>query len=117
MGAAGHAPDIGQSEEQDRARERAKEEVLDRSLGGVRVVAREAGQHVPGQNHQLQGDEEEQQVRRAGDEHRSGDREDEDRRELGHRKPARFQVVSREQDGQGRDGHEQEVQKDGQVVQ
>jgi hypothetical protein len=114
---AGHAPDIGQAEEQDRARERAEQEVLDRALGRVGVVAGEAGQHVAGQDHQLQGDEEEQQIVEPATSIAAGDGEDEDRRELGDGQAARLQVVAREQDRQGRDRHEQHVEEDGQVVQ
>ena len=73
---AGDAPDVGKAEQQDRARERPEQEVLDRALGGVRVAAGEAGEDVAGQNHQLQAHEEEKQVGGTGDQHRPSDGEE-----------------------------------------
>ena len=50
------------------------------------------------------------------EQHRAADGEQQRGRELGHRQAARLQVVGREEDGQQRDGHEQQVQEDGQLV-
>ena len=55
------------------------------------------GQQVARQDHQLEAEEEQQQVGRADDEHRAGHREDQHGRELGDRQAARQEVVGREQ--------------------
>ena len=113
---AGQAPDEGDAEQEDRRAERAEQEVLDRAFGGIGVGLVEGGQQVAGQDHQLEPEEQHQQVARRRDQHRAGHREDEDRGELGDRQAARDQVVGAEGDGQRDGGHEQQIEEGGQVI-
>ena len=75
-----------------------EQEVLDRALGRVRVGLVVAGQQVARQHHQLEAEEQQQQVGRAGEEHRAAHREDEHDRELGDRQ-ARAAAGSRARTG------------------
>ena len=95
------APGEGEPEQEDRRTERAEEEVLDRALGRVAVGLVIASEHVARQDHELEGDEQDEQVGRAGDEHRPGHREQQDDRELRERaarvargSPARTRCVN-----------------------
>ena len=115
-GRAREAPDEGQAEEEDRARERAEEEVLDGALGRERVPLVIPRQQVARDDHELEAHEEDEEVGRRGHDHRAGEGEHEDGRELGHRQAARDQVVRPEEDRQGRDRDEDEVKVRRQVV-
>ena len=115
-GGTGQAPDEGEPEQEDGRTERAEQEVLDGAFGRIRVGLVEARQQVAGQDHQLEAEEQQQEVRRGRDEHRAGHREDEDRCEFRDRQPARDQVVRSEQDRHHDDRDEQEVEEGGQRV-
>ena len=113
---AGVAEHEGQAEEEDGARERAQQEVLDGALGGEPVALGEAGQQVARQHQQLEAQEEDEQVLAAGDEHAAADGEEQRGRELGQRQPPRRQVVGREEQGQQADADEHHVEEDGEQV-
>ncbi len=110
-GRAGQAPDEGEPEQEDRRAERAEEEVLDRALGRIAVGLVVRREHVARQDHELEAQEEQQQVGRGREQHRPGHREDEDDGELGDGEAARFQVVGGEDDRQAGDRHEQQVEE------
>ena len=61
--------------EEERARERAEQEVLERRLGGRRRVAADAGEHVDRERQHLEREEDDEQVRRRRHQHHAGDGE------------------------------------------
>src|SRR6476646_2388646 len=115
-GGPGQAPHEREAEQEDRRAERSQEEVLDRALRRIRVGLVVRREQIPGEDHQLQTQEQDEKVRRRRDEHRAGHGEDENGRELGDREVARQQVVGREEDRQHDDRDEQHVEERGERV-
>ena len=75
--------------EEERARERAEQEVLERRLGRRRRVAADAGQHVDRERQHLEREEDDQQVGRRRHQHHAGEREQHQRVVLAARAAAR----------------------------
>ena len=73
--AAGDAVGERDAVEEERARERAEQEVLERRFGRRRRVAPDAGQHVDRERQDLEREEDDQQVGRRRHQHHAGDRE------------------------------------------
>ena len=69
----------GDAVEEERARERAEQEVLERRLGRPRIVAPDAGQHVDGDRQDLERDEDHQQIVGGRHHDHAGDREQDER--------------------------------------
>ena len=69
------------------------------------------GEDVAGQDEQLEADEEDEQVLPAREQHRAAQREQQRRAELGHRQPARHEVVGREEDRQQADRQDERVEQ------
>ena len=61
--------------EEERAREGAEQEVLERRLGARGDVAADAGQHVDRERQDLEREEDDQQIGRRRHQHHAGDRE------------------------------------------
>ncbi len=69
VGQAGPAVDQRDTEQEECARERAQQEILDGTLAGAEVPAVRAGEHVDRHGHQLEADEDHHQVARSGEHH------------------------------------------------
>ena len=81
-----------QAEGEDRRREGAGDEVLDRRLAGARVAPQVAGEHVGGQRHELERDEEGDDVGAHDHADHAGDDEQEQAVELAARRLAPRQI-------------------------
>jgi hypothetical protein len=122
---AGGAVDQRHAVQEQPARERAHQEVLERGLVAAQLAAVEAGQHVDRDAHQLEAEEQHQQVRRRHQQHHAGGGQqqqpvelavlDLDLGEVFERQPAREQRAHGDQgDRVGREAIEPDARRLGQ---
>jgi hypothetical protein len=71
----GRAVDERDAVQQEARREGAEQEVLERGLGALRAAAVEARQHVHGERHDLDAEEDHHEVARGGEQHHARGRE------------------------------------------
>ena len=73
--AAGQAVEQRKSVGEDAGRKCAKQEIFQRGFVGAAIAAQESDQHVSGDRHQFEADEDEDDVEAGGHAHHAGDRE------------------------------------------
>jgi hypothetical protein len=86
--------------EEERARERPQDEVLEGRLGAVRVAALQTGHDIDAQRHDLERDEDDEQVARGAHQHHAGHREQQQRVILARRQVIALGRTPRKQDRQ-----------------
>ena len=102
--------------EEERAREGAEQEVLERRLGARRARAAQPGQDVDRQRQHLERQEDHQQVGGGRHQHHAADREQRQRVVLAGRQPLALHDVVREHHRQDADDAEDDVDEEGEVV-
>jgi hypothetical protein len=104
--------DQGHPEEHDRGRQDAEQEELHRGLVRSRVLLAEPGDEEPGRAHELERDEQHQQITRRRHEHHAEEAREEQEVELALARPdGLVEVVHGDQDDDDRHRHEQELEQ------
>ena len=116
MGTAGQPKGPADAEEQDGARERSEQEVLQAALVAIAIRLVETGHDVRGHHHQLEAQEERDQVTRRGEHAHPQQAEEEHSVELAERQAPGAQVRGREERRQDPDHHRGALEEDRQVV-
>ena len=116
MRASSQAEGPADAKEQDGAGERSEEEVLQPALVAVAIGLVEAGHDVGRHHHQLETQEERDQVARRGEDAHSQQAEDQDRVELTEGQAPDAQIGGREEGGEDADQHRRAFEEDRQVI-
>ena len=113
---AGRAVHQRDAVEQERRRERAEQEVLERALGGSLAAAVDAGERVHRDRHQLDAEEDDHQVARGGEQHHARRREQDQHVRLGRLDPRAHVVVHAQRDREHRPEQDDDVDEPAEIV-
>jgi hypothetical protein len=110
---AGGSVDEGDPVKEEARRKGAQEEVLEGRLVGSDAPAAEAGEHVDGDAHDLEAEEDGDQIRRTRHRHHAGEGTEQQHVVLPVVRLDLFEIVHRDEDGQDGPRDEKEVEEDG----
>ena len=111
-GAPCGAVEEGDPVEQEPGREGAEQEVLERRLVRADLLPEHADQHVDRHRHDLEREEDHDQVVGRGHEHHAARREQHERVVLARRQRVQAEEVDGEEDGEGRGGDQEEREEE-----
>src|SRR5271157_26604 len=116
VGAAGQAVEKGEAVGEDAGGERPEQEVFQRRLVGAAVAAEESDEHVGGDGHQLQANENQDNVETGGHAHHADYGKQHQGVILAVVFIFDFEIAHRHQDGDGGSGQEQVEEINGEAV-
>ena len=115
-GRAGGAEGHGDAVEEEGGGKGAEQEVLDGGLGCGGATFAEAGEDVGGDGRDLEADENHEELDRRGHEHHAGGTEEDEGEILAGVAVGGIEVIERGENGDDRDGGDEEVEVDGEGV-